>query len=74
MPDWMSEEELIAAGYNIGRSASSKHLSVTDSRAETPACWIIEFVYYNFGHMIKLSANIHDLSANLTKNVCKSRS
>ena len=46
--------------------------------AETPEFWIINFQLdsifsYNFGHTIKLSANIHDLSANMTKVVCKYR-
>ena len=46
--------------------------------AETPDCWIIEFrlesiLAYNFGQMIKLSANVHDMSANTTKIVCKCR-
>ena len=47
--------------------------------AETPKCWIMEFQLnyifsYNFGHRIKkLSANIHDLSANISKTVCKCR-
>ena len=48
---------------------------LTQQAAETPF-WIIElqldstFSYY-FGHLITLSANIHDLSANMTKIVCK---
>ena len=32
-----------------------------------------DFFFSYFGHMIKLSANIHDLSANMTKIVCKCR-
>ena len=46
--------------------------SLAGRHAETPKCWVIEYkldsnVSYNSGHMIILSANIHDLSANVTK-------
>ena len=47
-------------------------------QADTPECWIkefqLDFIFScNFGHLIKMSANIHDLYANMTKIVGKCR-
>ena len=46
--------------------------------AESWECWIIDFLVdsissYHFGYMIKLSSILYDLSANMTKIVCKCR-
>ena len=44
---------------------TNKLLNKSARHAETPECWIIKFQLDSilcFGHMIKLSANMHDLS------------
>ena len=52
-------------------TGSFRHLYM---HAETPECLIVEFqldfiFLYNFGHIKTLSANVHGLSANMTKIV-----
>ena len=51
--------------------------SILDRHAETLDCWTVEFQIDSncsyFDHTKKSSANIHALSANMTKIVCKCR-
>ena len=67
----------IHPSIHLFTSAPSFQPSLTcvfSRHAETPECGIVEFhldsiFSYNCGHIKQLSANIHDLSANMTKIV-----